>query len=135
METQERAVIVVNDLRNPNGTQAVIRLDYQPFLVFDDEDAAFHPGYHHNFADTEMFITAAKYEQLGRAMESRVEHLHPIYQNDASRPWDDTYRNAFTHWEQDGKLFNDRIATLRSEPLDIHEHKIDAIEFLWSDDE
>jgi hypothetical protein len=135
MEALEKSVIVVNDLRNPNGTQAVVRLDYQPFLVFDDEDAAFHPGYHHNFADTEMFLTAAKYKQLGRAMESRVEHLHPIYQNQTSRPWDDTYRNAFTHWEADGKLFHERVAALEAEDMSLTTHKVSAIEFLWDDGE
>lgn len=127
MEQQRKAVIVVNDLRNPNGTQALVRADYLPFLCYDDPMVAFHPGYFHNFADTEQFMTAAKMGQLGRALESRVEHLHPIYQNTVSRPWDDTYRNAFIHWNEDAETFNRRMAE-----LDALEHRVETIaERFW----
>lgn len=112
MEKERRAYVVVDDMRNPNGTQAVMHMDYLPFACFDDEKAAFHAGYHHNYADTEQQVTAQKNQQWARAMDSKVEHLHPIYQTQTSRPWDDTYRNAFTHWEQDSKVFHDRMAML-----------------------
>ena len=131
MEEQQKAVIVVNDLRNPNGTQAVVRVDYFPFLVHDDPTVAFHPGYQHNFADTEMFQTAQKYGQLGRAMDSNVEHLHPIYQNNTARPWDDTYRGAMSHWQEDGKRFGERMESLQNEAPEVVESKKHAIERFW----
>lgn len=131
MERQQKAVIVVNDLRNPSGTQALVRTDYFPFLVHDDPSVAFHPGYQHNYADTEMFLTAEKYKQLGRAFESKVEHLHPIYQNQTSRPWDDTYRNAMSHWHEDAKLFADRIESLHGEDTPTVDRKVSAIARLW----
>lgn len=102
METAENAqVVVVNDLRNPNGTQALIRTSYVPLAVIDDPTKAFHDGYRHNFADTEMFVTAAARGVIYRAMDSHVEHLHPLHRGSAQRPWDETYQGAQSHWNED----------------------------------
>lgn len=131
MEEQRKAVMVVNDLHNPNGTQALVRTDYFPMLVFDDPTVAFHPGYDHNYADTEQFATAMKYGQHGRAMESIVEHLHPIFATDTSRPWDDTYKNAFKHWQEDSVIFHERMQALDLESEDIVRSKKTAIGRLW----
>ena len=133
MVESRRSVVVVNDMRNPSGTQALIRLDYLPFLTFDNAKTAFHSGYRHNYADTEQQMTAHKYDQHVRAMDSHVEHLHPIYQNQTSRPWDDTYRNAMSFWSEDAERFNRRIGALSEEPDEEVLRKTAAIARLWND--
>lgn len=108
METQGKAVIVVNDLRNKNGTQALVRTDYLPRAVFDNSMAAFHPGYGHNFADMEMFLTAIAQNEYGRAIDSWVEHLHPIWPTARRIGWDQTYIDAQNKMDDDEKLFYER---------------------------
>lgn len=111
-------VVVVNDLSNPNGTQALMRTDYVPHACFDDPQAAFHSGYLHNFADTEQFTTARLRGALGRAMDSVVAHLHPgghtsFYENPhQKRPFDSTYTDAQSHWDHDAALFQKRMRLL-----------------------
>lgn len=111
--------VVVNDLSNPNGTQALMRTDNLVSACFDDPDAAFHHGYIHNFADTEQFLTARMQGALGRAMDSVVAHLHPgghktFFENPhALRPHDATYQNAQNNWESDAALFNKRARQLQ----------------------
>lgn len=102
------AVVVVNDLHNPAGTQAVVRMDYLPYAVFDNPDEAFHHGYLHNFADTEMFLTAIAQHQLARAPDSFVEHLHPIHRSANQIAWDSTYEVAAQGWDHDEALFEER---------------------------
>lgn len=113
-EAENAQVVVVNDLRNPNGTQAVVRTSYFPRAVFDDPTVVFHPGYLHNFADTEMFITAAAQQVIYRAPMSQVEHLHPLQQGHSQRPWDDTYANAQAGWNEDAARFNARAALIEA---------------------
>lgn len=112
-------VVVVNDLSNPNGTQALMATSNLPHAVFDDPEAAFHHGYLHNFADTEMFLNARMQGKLGRAMDSVVAHLHPgghktFFDNPHElRPHDSTYQNAQNNWEHDAALFNKRARQLQ----------------------
>lgn len=101
-------IVVVNDMRNTNGTQGLMRSEYLPLSTFDAPEDAFHGGYLHNFADTEQFFTAFKRGVIGRAMESYVEHLHPVFQNVRSIPWDETYHNAVKGWDHDAALFDRR---------------------------
>lgn len=107
------AVVVVNDLHNSNGTQAVVRMDYLPYAVVDAPEDAFHHGYLHNFADTEMFLTARFQKQLGRAPDSFVEHLHPIHHSPNQIAWDSTYENAARGWSHDEDLFEQRAELIR----------------------
>lgn len=102
------SVVVVNDMHNPAGTQAVVRRSYLERAVFDAPGLAFHPGYGHNFADNEMFFTAAQQGELARAQRSLVEHLHPIYQGPRTAPWDSTYENALKGWDKDEQLWRSR---------------------------
>jgi hypothetical protein len=133
MEEQQKACDVVNDGRNPNGTQALMLRDYLPFAVFDDPEVAFHPGYQHNFADTEMFATAMKYGQYARAPESVVEHLHPIFGARNARPWDATYTNAQAQWNIDSQRFHDRMEALKNESEGDVGAKYLAISELWEE--
>lgn len=111
-------VVVVNDLSNPNGTQALMATDALREACFDDPDAAFHHGYRHNFADTEMFNTARIQGKLARAMDSVVAHLHPhghtaFFENPhQKRPSDATYTNAQANWAEDAALFEKRMRQL-----------------------
>jgi hypothetical protein len=101
-------LVVVNDLRNQNGTQALIRAEYLEHAVFDAPGMAFHEGYLHNYADTEQFYTASRRGVYGRALNSYVEHLHPLFQNQRSIGWDSTYTNAMKGWDHDTALYNAR---------------------------
>ena len=108
------ACVVVNDLRNQNGTQALMRRDYLEHAVFDAPGLAFHPGYLHNYADTEQFATAHKNGEYARAMDAIVEHLHPLFGGEHAAPWDATYRIAMMGWDHDTQLFNQRMALLNA---------------------
>lgn len=104
------SVIVVNDLRNMSGTQALIKIEYLQEAVFDSPGDAFHSGYGHNFADTEMFTVAVNKMKLGRAMDSFVEHLHPIWGARNAMAWDATYAvGAIENSADDLDLFEDRM--------------------------
>lgn len=104
------SVIVVNDLRNKSGTQALIRVEYLQEAVFDSPGDAFHSGYGHNFADTEMFTVAVNHNKLGRAMDSFVEHLHPTWGARNSMAWDSTYEvGAMEKSGADQALFESRM--------------------------
>jgi hypothetical protein len=104
------SVIVVNDLRNRSGTQALIRVEYLQEAVFDSPGDAFHSGYGHNFADTEMFTVAVNKMKLGRAMDSFVEHLHPIWGARNAMEWDSTYEvGAPEKSAADQELFEARM--------------------------
>lgn len=106
------SVVVVNDLRNPSGTQALVRATYLAQAVFDAPGDAFHRGYLHNFADTEMFATASKRGTLARALGSIVEHHHPVFGADGALPWDATYATAQSGWDHDAALYARRMEAL-----------------------
>lgn len=113
VQEQGFPVVVLNDLRNPNGTQALMLTSNLRDSCFDDPDAAFHHGYQHNFADTEQFLTARLQGKLARAMDAIVEHFHPNYGGThESRPMDSTYSNAQKYWEQDAALYEKRARML-----------------------
>lgn len=114
-QLEHHALVVVNDGHNPNGTQALIRTEYLSLAVFDSPGDAFHHGYQHNFADTEQHFTAFKRGEYGRAMESHVEHLHPVFQSANAAPWDDTYVNATKGWDHDQALFHERAQIIDKE--------------------
>lgn len=107
-QMQHAAVVVVNDLHNASGTQALMRADYLSLAVFDAPGDAFHHGYLHNFADNEQHFTAFKRGQYIRAMDSIVEHLHPLFRAANSIPWDKTYVHAQEGWGHDEELFRER---------------------------
>ena len=105
-------VVVVNDLHNANGTQALMHRDYLPKAVFDAPGDAFHHGYHHNFADNEQHFTAWKQGTYARAMDSLVEHLHPLFRAEDSIAWDPTYTDAMRGWAHDEELYRQRSALI-----------------------
>jgi hypothetical protein len=106
----EPDLVVVNDMRNPHGTQALMRRSYLQWAVFDAPDLAFHPGYRHQFADNEQFVTAMAQGTCARAMASCVEHLHPLFKQSNSLPDDETYKGAqaWSTWVHDTALWDRR---------------------------
>ena len=106
-------LVVVNDLHNASGTQALMNRRYLSKAVFDAPGDAFHAGYMHNFADNEQHFTAYKHGTYARAMDSLVEHLHPLFRSHNSIPWDETYRvGAMNNWDRDERLFKERAALI-----------------------
>jgi len=100
--------VIINDLHNMAGIQALVRREYLQKAVFDAPGLAFHPGYHHNFADNEQFFTADVQGELAYARDAVVEHLHPLYGGIGSEPWDDTYRKSRAGWDHDLRLWRER---------------------------
>lgn len=108
------SVVVPNDLHNPNGTAALMKTSYLERAVFDAPGLAFHPGYIHNFADNEQFYTAMLQKDFAYAVDSVVEHLHPVFGGPGNIGWDDTYKNASVGWGHDETLFYKRKAMLEA---------------------
>ncbi len=105
MDDTGKAVVIVNDLHNPNGTAALMRSDYIQEAVIDEPGNVFYSGYLHNFADDEQFLTARVKGQLARAPRSHVEHLHP---SSGGAPMDETYARSWAGWDHDAALFKER---------------------------
>jgi len=100
-------VVPVNDMHNPNGTSAMVSRNYIDTMsgCVDTEGVIAYPGYHHNFADTELFRTAESRHRFKYATNSIVEHLHPSAEKSKT---DDTYKRAESFITQDKELFNNR---------------------------
>jgi len=95
-------VTIVNDGVNPVGTAALVATDFiiEHGTRFDGvRGVPFFEGYHHNFADTEMFTVTD--DVIGRAHRSLVTH-------DQGRPMDATYALQADHYMEDQLLFNTR---------------------------
>lgn len=110
------SVVITNDLRNRNGTLALVRSDYIATHggTVDGTGAMFHAGYLHNYADNELFYTAHVRGVLARAPRSIVEHHHPVFGRPGDMPWDDTYRNAQAGWAHDEQLWQQRVPVIES---------------------
>jgi hypothetical protein len=105
--TKESSVIVGDDCLNPNGTMALISRKYvkKYSCCIDTPDVLFYPGYKHNYADTEQFMTAKKRGVFTRCMNSKVEHRHYI---SGKTQIDDTYIQSNNNSEIDKNLFESR---------------------------
>jgi hypothetical protein len=111
---QGAKLVVVNDLHNANGTQALITADYIEHAVFDAPGNVFHGGYIHNFADTEQYATAMAQGVYASARDSIVEHLHPVFHGPGALPWDSTYEGAREGWQHDAALYEARMAKMKA---------------------
>lgn len=98
-------VVVGDDLRNQNGTMALMNVNYFSRAVFDRPGDVFHNGYIHNFADTEQFFTAKVQGTFARAMNSRVEHLNPVFYGARALPYDETYSLSRIGNDHDAALY------------------------------
>ena len=106
-------VVLVNDLRNQDGTAALMTLDYTNRAVFDQPGDVFHRGYQHNFADNEQHFTAMMRKVSSRARKSIVEHLNPIF-GQSVMSVDSTYALSRRGWNHDAKLWHERRAQIEA---------------------
>lgn len=100
-------VVVVNDGHNPRGTACLVSRRYidEQGGPIDAKGLVFHPGYGHNFCDTELFEVARMRGRWIPCRHSLVEHLHPETGKSEN---DDTYRLGMSSWAHDMALYNDR---------------------------
>jgi len=111
-----RDVVGTNDLGNPrvmageHATHMLIRRSYidQLGASWDGPGSVGHEGYRHWFVDDEI-VTAAKQRGVFTvALDSVVEHLHPIFGKGED---DDTYRLGQSAVGQDREVFEQRCKT------------------------
>lgn len=109
MESMEQVdgVVSVNDMFNPRGTSALVSRHYIESLsgCADEQGVVVHSGYHHNFADVELFETAKKRGRFAYCETSVVEHLHWLA---GKSKRDATYQRSDTTTELDRQLFHQR---------------------------
>jgi hypothetical protein len=100
-------VVIVNDLFNPRGTEALITRNYinKYSGCVDTPNVLFYPGYYHIYADTEQFETAKYRGVCIKTEDSIVEHLHYTARK---RQADDTYRTHDNKKGFDRELFKSR---------------------------
>lgn len=88
-------VVGTNDLGNPDVLQGVhsthtlvTRQYVNKFGTIDEPRKVLHEGYLHEWVDNEFVNTAKKREAFSMAMDSIVEHLHPLW---GKGEWDENY--------------------------------------------
>ena len=71
-------VVAVADLFNPEGTLALVARSYiERFSgCVDQPGVVIHPGYRHNYSETELFGTARARRRFRYCPDAVVEHLH-----------------------------------------------------------
>jgi hypothetical protein len=108
----QEGVVVVEDLHNPAGTMALISRRYINELggtADGTPGVVMHPGYCHNWSDTELFAVAKARGCCARALSSVVEHLH---HENGRMPFDDTYAKGLADEPHDRALFLARRALI-----------------------
>jgi hypothetical protein len=104
-------VVMVNDLHNPAGTMALISRSYiEAYGGTENPGEIFHPGYRHNWCDTELIWLARRRRRCAFCHASVVEHLHPAA---GKAPMDETYAKGMSSFREDMALFNARMRRLR----------------------
>lgn len=103
-------VVGTNDLANPHvkagrhSTHSLVTRHYADLGIIDG------PGilcekFEHNFCDNEMVETAQHRRAWAFAMDSRVEHFHPLWK---TAPMDATYTLALAGFHRDKAIFLSR---------------------------
>jgi hypothetical protein len=104
-------VIGTNDLANPavlageHATHSLVHRDYGECGTADEQGKLLHEGYGHNFVDNEFVETARARGTFWPALDSRVEHEHPIWSK--GHP-DATYEKGQQRYHEDQRLFLSR---------------------------
>jgi len=93
-----------------NGTRSthplVRRLYARICGTMDCRDEIVHEGYHHNFPDTELVMTARCRGLYAHCPSCLVEHLHPLWGKAAH---DEVYTLGMSRWNADQALFYHRV--------------------------
>lgn len=105
-------IIGTNDLGSPDtasgnrSTHPLVRRLYAKICgTIDERDKICHEGYHHNFPDTELVMTARCRGVYMHARACHVEHLHPLW---GKAPHDEIYKLGMSRWYDDQALFYER---------------------------
>lgn len=118
------AVIGTNDLCNPgvmrgtHSTHTLIDAQYAADVgttFTDGPGVLLHEGYRHQWVDTELVEAARRRGVWAHALDSHVQHLHPIC--DPGRERDETYMKAMNGQDaqHDRRLFHARRSTFARE--------------------
>lgn len=88
-----------------SGHSFVSREYVKQYGTLDEKGKVVHEGYHHNFVDIELALTAWKRGMYQFARECNFEHLHPL---NGTAKIDSTYRLGSLNYNEDEALFNER---------------------------
>lgn len=111
LECMERVenvgVVSVNDLNNPYGTSSLIAREYieQFGGTMDGSGPIIHPGYHHNWCDTELRQTGEHRGRWVYCEHAVVEHIH---HDNGKAPYDEVYALGDKYLQEDVGLFFSR---------------------------
>jgi hypothetical protein len=111
----QAAVVGTNDLGNPrvmSGEHATHMLISRAYVdefgaSWDGPGVVAHEGYGHWYVDDELVTVAKDRGQWAAALDSIVEHLHPLW---GKADDDDTYRLGQSHAAADRERFAARLA-------------------------
>lgn len=108
-------VVGTNDMGSPdtaNGNRAThpfVRRAYAEICgTVDERNKICHEGYHHNFPDTELVMTAKCRGMFTHVPRCCLEHLHPLW---GKAPHDEIYKLGMSRWYEDQALFYRRCTT------------------------
>jgi hypothetical protein len=109
----EAQLIATNDMHNPfvtagvHATHPVIKRSWvdESGASWDGPGHIVHTGYNHAYCDDEWSMKAKMEGVFAPALEARVDHLHPTWQQG---PWDDVYALGIDQYGQDGQLYEER---------------------------
>lgn len=113
----DKSVIATNDCHNPfvtRGEHATHPLIERRYIdefgaSFDGPGTVAHEGYGHMFIDNEWTFLAKARQAFAAALGSRVEHLHPFY--DETIADDEIYAKGRATVEADQQLWIDRVTS------------------------
>lgn len=100
-------IVGTNDMANPrvksgqHSTHSLVTRRYADLGIIDGPGILYE-GYEHNFCDDEMVETAQHRRAFAFAMNSQVEHFHPLWK---TAPMDATYELALAGFHQDKAKF------------------------------
>jgi len=117
----QAAVVGTNDLGNPrvmtgdHATHMLISRAYvdEQGASWDGPGVVAHEGYHHWHVDDELVTVAKDRGQWAAALDSIVEHLHPLW---GKADDDEVYQAGQAHSAEDRDLFAARLAAHTAVP-------------------
>lgn len=100
-------IVTVNDTMNPAGTLALVAREYidKESGCMDQPGVIIHPGYRHNYSETELFQTAMFRGRWSYCLQSIVEHRHFLVNK---APIDDVYEMGIEKYGDDKAVYLSR---------------------------
>jgi len=105
---QVDGVVSVNDVLTGEGTLALVSMRYirEESGCVDTPNVIIYPGYHHNFSERELFLTAQRRNRFAYCAQAVVEHLHWL---NGKVPTDDVYVLGQSTWDLDMAMHLSRL--------------------------